>query len=126
MGKTVESYRIALEQEISRWNGFARALRKDDKEAFDELMDMCRSFASESSNTTQPVIFEPMVMSIILVQQQKMRELNYKLYEVLWQKISAQEKQTQPQENNLTALANPREAIPEMKSKLISLPNNCK
>ena len=43
MGKTVESYRIALEQEISRWNGFARALRKEDREAFEELMDMCRS-----------------------------------------------------------------------------------
>ena len=126
MGKTVESYRIALEEEISRWNGFARALRKDDREAFEELMDMCRSYASESSNATNPIVFEPMVMSIILVQQQKMRELNYKLYEVLWQKISAQEKQTQPQENNLTALANPREALPKMKSKLISLPNNCK
>jgi hypothetical protein len=42
MGKTVESYRIALEQEISWWNGFARALRKEDREAFEELMDMCR------------------------------------------------------------------------------------
>ena len=39
MGKTVESYRIALESEINRWNGFARALRKDDREAVDELMD---------------------------------------------------------------------------------------
>jgi len=29
MGKTVESYRIALEQEINRWNGFARTLRKE-------------------------------------------------------------------------------------------------
>ena len=126
MSENVESYKTALEQEISRWNGFARALRKEDREAFEELMDMCRSYASESSNATNPIVFEPMVMSIILVQQQKMRELNYKLYEVLWQKISAQEKQTQPQENNLTALANPREAQPQMKSKLISLPNNCK
>jgi hypothetical protein len=30
---------MALESEINRWNGFARALRKDDREAFDELMD---------------------------------------------------------------------------------------
>ena len=41
MGKTVESYRMALEPEINRWSGFARALRKPDREAFDELMDMC-------------------------------------------------------------------------------------
>jgi hypothetical protein len=69
MGKTVESYRIALEQEISRWNGFARALCKEDREAFEELMDTCRSFASESSNVTNPVVFEPMVMPILLSQQ---------------------------------------------------------
>lgn len=30
VGKTVKSYRVALESEISPWNGFARALRKDD------------------------------------------------------------------------------------------------
>jgi hypothetical protein len=45
MGKTVESYRMALESEINRWNGFVRALRKSDREAFDELKDMCRKSA---------------------------------------------------------------------------------
>jgi hypothetical protein len=52
MGKTVESFRIALEGEINRWNGFARALRKPDREAFDELMDMCRSYASAAAQLT--------------------------------------------------------------------------
>ena len=52
MGKTVESYRMALEGEISRWNGFARALRKDDREAFEEIMDMCRGNASEAGKVT--------------------------------------------------------------------------
>ena len=62
MGKTVPAYRWALEDEINRWSGFARALRKPDREAFDELMDMCRRFASESGNATNPIIFEPIVM----------------------------------------------------------------
>ena len=52
MGKTVESYRMALEGEISRWNGFARALRKDVREAFEEMMDMCRGYAPEAGNAT--------------------------------------------------------------------------
>jgi preprotein translocase subunit Sss1 len=39
MGKTVESFRIALEREINRWSGFARALRKPDREAFEEIVD---------------------------------------------------------------------------------------
>ena len=43
MGETVESYRMALESEISRWSGFARALRKEDRESFEELMDMSRN-----------------------------------------------------------------------------------
>ena len=90
MGKTVESFRIALEGEINRWSGFARALRKSDREAFDELMDMCRTYASESSCATNPIVFEPMVISIMLAQQKKLRELEYKLNDVLWQKISTE------------------------------------
>ena len=62
MGKTVESYRMALEDEIKRWNGFEKALRIEDKIAFDALMDACRSFASAGSNATHPILFEPMVI----------------------------------------------------------------
>jgi hypothetical protein len=75
MGRTVESYRIALEDEISRWKGFAKALRTEDREAFDALMDACRLFASAGSNATQPILFEPMVMSILLFQQKKLHRL---------------------------------------------------
>ena len=79
MGKTVESYRMALESEINRWSGFARALRKPDREAFDELMDMCRTYASESGNATNPVVFEPMVVSILLGQQKRLLKLEQEL-----------------------------------------------
>jgi len=75
MGRTVESYRMALEDEISRWKGFAKALRTEDREAFDALMNACRLFASAGSNATQPILFEPMVMSILLFQQKKLRRL---------------------------------------------------
>lgn len=75
MGRTVESYRMALEDEISRWKGFAKALRTEDREAFEALMDACRLFASAGSNATQPILFEPMVMSILLFQQKKLQRL---------------------------------------------------
>jgi hypothetical protein len=52
MGKTVESYRMALEDEIGRWKGFEKALRTEDREAFEELMDACRNYASAGSNAT--------------------------------------------------------------------------
>lgn len=75
MGKTVESYRMALEDEIHRWSGFEKALRLQDKEAFDALMDACRNFASAGSNATMPILFEPMVMSILLSLQKKISRL---------------------------------------------------
>jgi hypothetical protein len=72
---------MTLESEISRWNGFARALRRPDREAFDELMDMCRSYASESSCATNPIVFEPMIMSILRAQQVRMQKLERQLKE---------------------------------------------
>ena len=75
MGKTVESYRLALEDEINRWKGFEKALRIEDKKAFDDLMDACRNYASAGSNATNPILFEPMVMSILLSQQVKISRL---------------------------------------------------
>ena len=75
MGKTVESYRMAIEDEIRRWNGFAKALRIEDKAAFDALMDACRNYASAGSNATQPILFEPMVLSILVSQQRQITRL---------------------------------------------------
>jgi hypothetical protein len=77
MGKTVPSYRMVVEWEIDRWNGFRDALpSEEEKEAFDELMDMCGKYASESSScATNPIISEPMLMSILLSQQRKIRSL---------------------------------------------------
>lgn len=91
MGKTVESYRIALEFEIDRWKDFRKALQSEQyREAFEELMGMCRINAMASGNACNPIIFEPMVMSILLVQQKKMTELAHKLNELIWQKICTQ------------------------------------
>jgi len=50
-------------------------------------MDMCRSFAPESSNATNPILFESMVMPSLVVQKGKLQNLYYKLYEVLRQKV---------------------------------------
>ena len=79
MGKTVESYRMALDREMQRWSGFARALRKQDRAAFNQLMDICRNYGSAGSNATRPVVFEAMVMSILLNQKKKLNELETKL-----------------------------------------------
>ena len=92
MGKTVPSYRMALEFEIDGWKGFRKALQsEEEREAFDVLMDFCRSNAMASGAACNPVIFEPMVMSILLAQRKLLQALEYKLNEVLWQEICVQE-----------------------------------
>lgn len=79
MGKTVETYRMAIEDEIRRWKGFAKALRIKDREAFETLMDACRSYASAGSNAVQPIIFEPMILSMLLSQQVRLQKLQKEL-----------------------------------------------
>jgi hypothetical protein len=66
---------MAVEDEIRRWSSFAKALRREDREAFDAIMDACRSYASAASNATKPVLFEPMVMSILVSQQIRLEQL---------------------------------------------------
>jgi hypothetical protein len=70
---------MALDDEISRWKGFANALRKEDREAFEALMDACRGYASAGSNAVQPILFEPMIMSMLLSQQVRLQRLEKKL-----------------------------------------------
>lgn len=84
MGKTVPTYRLALEFEIGGWQRFRKALtNKDDLVAFDELMDACRRHASAASNATRPVVFEAMAMSILLDQAKKIRALEEQVCVVL-------------------------------------------
>jgi hypothetical protein len=66
---------MALDREVERWRGFARALRKEDKKVFEQLIDICRNYASAGSNATRPVLFEPMVLSILLDQQKTLNRL---------------------------------------------------
>ena len=79
MGKTAESYRMAIEDEIRRWNGFAKALRKEDREAFDILMGACRNYTSDKNNLTQPLLFEPMMISMLISQQIRLKRIEKEL-----------------------------------------------
>lgn len=82
MGRTVPSYRQALEKEIERWKGFRKALRKRDAEAFDRMMNACRMLASAGSMATRPVLLEAMFMSILLHQEKTLTEIGEKLHKL--------------------------------------------
>lgn len=75
LGRTVISYRQAIENEIKRWEGFRKALRAEERGAFDEMMNACRIHASASGNATRPVLAEAMFMAILLAQQKALLEI---------------------------------------------------
>lgn len=80
---------MALDREVQRWSGFARALRKEDRAAFEQLIDICRNYASAGSNATRPVLFEAMVMSVLLHQQKLLNKLEKELNAVSLQSSSS-------------------------------------
>jgi len=59
-------------------------------------MDKCRNLASAGSCATNPIIFDPMAMSILLAQQKKLRDLEQKLTEALWEKTCAKKPSKSP------------------------------
>jgi hypothetical protein len=65
---------MVLEGEIRKWEAFLRALRKEDRDAFEELMNACRSYASAAGAATRPVVTEAMFMSILLSHQKNLKE----------------------------------------------------
>ena len=79
MGRTVPSYRQALESEIERWKSFRKGVRRKDAEAFDQMMNACRLFASAGSMATRPILLEAMFMSILLHQEKAIMEIKEKL-----------------------------------------------
>ena len=79
MGRTIPSYRQALETEIGRWDGFRKALRGKELEAFDKMMNACKAYASAGGMATRSILVEAMFMSILLSQQKELMEIRESL-----------------------------------------------
>lgn len=70
-----------VEEEVQSWKGFADALRMKDREAFMEMMNMCRSYGVEIEAAERPVTSEAMFMTILLVQHKMIKWLQHQLSE---------------------------------------------
>jgi hypothetical protein len=66
MGRTIPSFRIALEMEKEDWRPFRNALDKSDRKKFDEMFDIPRLYTSACSYAVQPVRLYSIVMSLLL------------------------------------------------------------
>jgi hypothetical protein len=65
MGRTIPSFRIAEAQEASEWKSFRKALPKEDRGIFDEMLSSARLYTSASSAAVRASKFEGMAMAIL-------------------------------------------------------------
>src|SRR5215212_1333568 len=65
MGRTIPSFRIALDTEKADWKPFRNALDKSERKEFDDMFDIAQLYISACSNCVLLVPLHPIVMSIL-------------------------------------------------------------
>ncbi len=76
MGRTVPSFRPAIDREIESWKPFARGLRPADRDIFEALADYARIHADAGSLANRPLLSEVIFMSVILEHEKAIRALH--------------------------------------------------
>ncbi len=79
MGKSVPTFRQELQRIISEWAKFRKALRGEERKAFDELMLSAKKHASAAQYQANPDPMESVFMSILLEQELELRRLKRRL-----------------------------------------------
>lgn len=75
MGRTVPSFRVALEGEVSSWKDFRRSLGGGSREALDRMFDQARSNCMAAGNAVRPVVLEGMFMAIAFSHEKRLANL---------------------------------------------------
>jgi hypothetical protein len=74
MGRTIPSFRNALDLEEHDWKPFRNTLDKSDKKKFDDMFDIPRLYISTYSYTVQPIRLYPILMSILFHHYKQLTE----------------------------------------------------
>jgi hypothetical protein len=82
MGRTVPSFRPALEHEIESWKDFKRALRPEEQKIFDRLMNFARIHADAGSLGARPMLSEVLFISFAIEQEKRIEILEKRLDEL--------------------------------------------
>ena len=79
MGRTVPTFTQVIQAEMETWSKFRRGLRRDDQDALDELFRAARLQLAGSAYAARPIQFESIIMSMLIMQQRMIRELQRRL-----------------------------------------------
>ena len=75
MGRTIPSWRIVVEEEITRLIRFRQFLRSEDRVVFDDLLNQCRLYAADAGVLASPIKEVPLLLSMIFGQHKRLMEL---------------------------------------------------
>jgi len=79
MGRTLPTFRMLLQQLEVSWSPYRRALRIEDREAFDTVMALAREHASASSFMVDSDPMDALFMSVLVEQQKEILDLKRKV-----------------------------------------------
>jgi len=79
MGRTLPTYRWAMEIEIAGWKAFQKSLTKKKQILFQQCMDQARKHSDAGSLAARPLVMEPILMSIGLSQWNRLEKLEDKI-----------------------------------------------
>ena len=79
MGRTLQPFRRALEEELATWDEFKKTLGDKDQEIVDQLMNYARQHADAGSMAGRSSISEIIFISIAIEQQKMILRLQEKL-----------------------------------------------
>ena len=83
MGRSVPTFRQMIEVFGTEWRPFRHALRLEDQDLFDALMNHARHHASAGHCLVSPDPFEPIIVSMILEHEKHLQRLQKRLEELL-------------------------------------------
>jgi hypothetical protein len=76
MGRTILSWRIVLEAETRRLSRFKQLLRPEERAVFDDLLNQCRLYATQSGCLASTVKEVLLLLSTIFGQHKRLMELD--------------------------------------------------
>ena len=81
MGRTAPTFTNIIDSEIASWSKFRRGLRREDQELFDDIFRAAKRHLAENFYAMRTIPFESIIMSIVLEQNKRIRQLQDQIRE---------------------------------------------
>jgi len=92
MGRTIPSFRIALDREKADWKPFRNALDRSERKEFDDMFDIPRLYLSACSNSVQLVPLHPIIMSILFHHYKELTQLLSEVEQIEMTRVKSSKK----------------------------------